>query len=100
VGVVLLPVDYQGCRRRGISSVFEAMVEGVARPRSSPRFRGALVVRRGKIHRTGGRGRDTYATGTAVTVVGCGRCERCDQAGWWCGVRNPKARVEGRGEGR
>ena len=94
MGVVLLPVDYHGrCRRRGTSSVFEATVEGAARPRSSPRSRGALVVRRGKTHRTGGRGRDTYATRTAIAVVGCGSCERCDQVGGWCGVCQSQKRV-------
>jgi hypothetical protein len=97
-GVELLSVDRRGGgRRRGTSSTSEAVSEGVARPRSSPRSRGALKVRRGKTHRTGGRGKDTYATGTAVVVVGCGRCERCGLARWWCGgVCQSQRRVGGK----
>jgi len=102
MGVELLLVDRRDSRRRrGTSSTSEAVSKGVARPRSSPRSRGALKVRRGKTHHTGGRGRDTYATGTAVVVVGCGRCERCDLAGW-CGggvCVKVKGAWEGRGEG-
>jgi len=78
-GVRPLPLYCHGRRRRrchGTSSAFETVIEGAARrPGPSPRSRGALNVRRGKTHRTGRRGGDTYATGTAVVVVGCGRGE-------------------------
>jgi hypothetical protein len=99
MGVELLLVNRRGSRRRrGTSSTSEAVSKGVARPRSSPRSRGALKVRRGKTHHTGGRGRDTYATGTAVVIVGCGRCERCDLAGWCGGVCVSKSKARGREE--
>jgi hypothetical protein len=97
MGVELLSIDRRGGRRRrGTSSTSESVSEGVARPRSSPRSRGALKVRRGKTHRTGGRGKDTYATGTAVVVVGCGRCERCGLARWCGGVCQSQRRVGGK----